>query len=306
MSFSEEVKRELCRIEPHDFWHMMAETYGLMLFSKNFNEESIMFLTENKMVAEKFADLSVKTVGAIVDIKTKLSFRDKGKSLYLLSIPDKSHRENILKLFHMTGDLKINKQNFYNEDCINDFLRGAFLSCGRISDPNMEYRLEFDVNNKNLVDGLVNIIKGLKNLHTKTNVVKRNKINVIYIKENEQICDFLTLIGANKSTMDFIQTKMVKEVRNYINRTTNFQAANIGKTAKASLLQIEAINNIKNKKGIRYLPDELRVVAELRLKNPELSLSELKEIFPDPISRSGLNHRLYKIIKISKNIDEQK
>lgn len=303
MSFSGEVKKELCKIEPHDLWHLMAETYGLMLFSKDFNKESIMFLTENKIVAEKFVDLAVKTVGAIVDIKTKLSFRDKGKSLYSLSIPDKTHRENILKLFHISDCLKIDKHNFYNEDCINDFLRGAFLSCGRISDPNTEYRLEFDVNNRNLATGLSDIIKNLKNLNIKTNIVKRNKTNVIYIKENEQISDFLTLIGANKATMDFIQTKMVKEVRNYINRTTNFQTANIGKTAKASLLQIEAINNIKNKKGIRYLSDELRMVAELRLKNPELSLNELKEIFPNPISRSGLNHRLNKIIKISKNID---
>lgn len=304
MSFSEDVKKELCKIEPHDFWHLMSETYGLMLFSKNFNKESIVFLTENKIVADKFVDLSVRLTGSIVDIKTKLSFRDRNKILYSLSIPDRNHRENILKLFHVDNNVKVNKKIFYNESCTGDFLRGVFLSCGRISDPNKEYRLEFDVNHKELLNDLTSIINGLENIKIKVNIFKRNCTNVIYIKDNEQISEFLTLIGAQNSAMKFIQVKMLKEVRNYVNRTTNFQTANIGKTAAASLVQIEAINNIKKKKGLRYLSDELRMVAEIRLSNPELSLKELEEIFPVPISRSGLNHRLNKIIEISKGIDD--
>lgn len=304
MSFSEDVKKELCKIEPHDFWHLMSETYGLMLFSKSFNKESIVFLTENKVVADKFVELNVKTTGSIVDMKTKLSFRDKNKTLYSLSIPDRNHRENILKSFRATSNIRIDRRNFYNKSCISDFLRGVFLSCGRISDPNKEYRLEFDINHHVLVRELISIINSLENIEIKVNISKRNGTSVIYIKDNEQISEFLTLIGAKNSAMKFIQVKMLKEVRNYVNRTTNFQTANIGKTAAASVIQIDAINNIKKKKGLRYLSDELRTVAEIRLANPELSLKELGEIFPIPISRSGLNHRLNKIIEISKNIDD--
>ena len=304
MSFSEDVKKELCKIEPCDFWHLMSETYGMMLFSKNFSEQSIVFLTENKILADKFIDLNVKLTGSIVDIKTKLSFRDKNKTLYSLSIPHRNHRQNILNLFHMTDGIKIDKRNFYNESCISDFLRGVFLSCGRISDPNKEYRLEFDISHKELINDFVDIIDSLKNIEVKVNISKRNGTGIVYIKDNEQISELLTLIGAKNSAMNFIQVKMIKEVRNYVNRTTNFQTANISKTAAASVIQIEAINNIKKKRGLGYLSDELKAVAEIRLAYPEFSLKELGEVFPVPISRSGLNHRLNKIIEISKSIGD--
>ncbi len=304
MSFSSKVKKELCMIKPDDFWHILAETYGLILFAKNLSKNSIEFLTENKDVADRFVEMIVKTTSSIVDVKKGLSFRNRSENLYLLSIPDIRHRTNILKLFHVDSVLSIDKKMFYNKNCMIDFLRGTFLSCGQISNPQIEYRLEFKINSKKLVNDLVQVISEIESINVNANVVKRNGTNIIYIKDNEQISDFLTLIGANKSAMEFIQVKMLKEVRNYVNRTTNFQTANIEKTAKASVLQIEAINKIKKRKGLEFLSDDLKLVSQMRLDNPELSLKELCEIFPGSISKSGLNHRLNKIIEISKNIDD--
>ncbi len=303
MSFSSNVKNELCKIKPYDFWHKIAEAYGLLLFAASFNKDSILFISENKGLISKISDLITDLTGSNVNIKSKCSFRDKRNFLYYLSIPSLSDRENILKIFKFTNQFcSINLKMFHNQSCMNDFLRGTFLSCGNVSDPNTEYKIGFYIQNEILANDLFNILLNIKNLNIKPHIIKIKSNNIIYIKDNEQVSDLLTFIGANNATLEFIQIKMLKEVRNYVNRTTNCQTSNLNKITKAAINQIAAINKIKYKKGLDYLPENLKILAKLRIKHPELSLNELIDLLPTKISKSGINYRLNTIIKISKEI----
>lgn len=134
-------------------------------------------------------------------------------------------------------------------------------------------------------------------------MISRKGDFVVYLKGSEQIADLLTYLGAQQASMELIQVKMLKEVRNYVNRTTNFTTANIGKTASAAAQHIRAIQKIERKMGLEGLPEDLRELAQLRLDNPEMSLRELGESLSEPISRSGVNHRLRRILEIAEDIE---
>ena len=177
------------------------------------------------------------------------------------------------------------------------FLRGIFLGCGSVNNPISGYYLEFLVKEEWQCDLLISILKDVKVTNLTPKISRRKTSISIYMKGSSQITDFLTFIGATNSSMEFIQIKMLKEVRNYVNRTTNFETANLTKTTFAASEQIKSIEKVVKAKGIDFFPPALRETALLRLKNPYMSLEELAHIFPKPITKSGVNYRLKKLLR---------
>ena len=198
-------------------------------------------------------------------------------------------------------ELSALKPNGASQDAI--FLRQLFLEKGTMTNPARDYHLEFACTSSEEAERLCSLLENLSELSVNPGVTKRKGQYVVYVKGSEQITDLLAFIGANKAAMEFMQVKMVKEVRNYVNRTTNFETANIGKTASAAAGQLEAIRKIQQKKGLASLPKELKELAELRLENPEFSLRELGEKLTPPITRSGVNHRLKRLMQIAEEIE---
>ena len=306
MSFSSDVKTEICRQFSEAGCCKKAECYGFLLFGKSFLS-GVSVNTEHGAAAHRMAELTAEATGCIVQIKTSLSQKD-GRSNYSLSI-DRGQTDKLLFCFgHSAKEInrRINWANLENDCCKAAFLRGVFLSCGTVTNPQKDYHLEFIVPYMNLSRDLVRMIEDIQELEIQPSVVKRKGSYVVYMKESEQIADLLTYIGAPAAAMELMQVKMVKEVRNYVNRKTNFETANIDKTVSASAKQVEAIQRILDTVGLEALPEELQELASLRIEHPEMSLRELGESLMEPISRSGVNHRLKRILEFSDHLGTYK
>lgn len=209
----------------------------------------------------------------------------------------------------LKSDLKDEYSEFFDiaklsEEDIKEILKGVFLSSGYIVDPISDYHLEIDIKNKACAEYIFNILSVLE---FTPKLIKRKKINmyIIYFKESEQISFFLQLIGANRAYLKFEEILVEKEVRNNINRAVNCEAANIQKTVKSSMEQIEAIEKIKRKGKFDELPEKLKNTASLRLKYKNESLESLSNITKSQncyVSKSGLKHRLDKLIEIANKL----
>ena len=305
MSFSFDTKTELCRIEPERDCCVKAECYGMLLFARSFSRSGIALVTENRAVAHRAAELTVRTSGVIADVSAALTRRR--NSSYTLTVQTEHQRDEILRRFGYTGreiSLRINRSNLENECCHAAFVRGAFLSCGTVTDPHKDYHLEFNVPFMNLAKDFMALLSEDETLNLQPALINRKGAFVVYVKGSEHIADLLAYLGAGSAAMELMQVRMLKEVRNNVNRKTNFETANIDKTVSASVRQMKAIRRIETSIGLKALPDELRETAELRYQNPEMSLRELGRMLSEPISRSGVNHRLSRILKIAENLKE--
>lgn len=304
MSFSSDAKNELCRQLPLDAGSARAQLCGMLLFGHSFQEDSISLVTENRAVAELFCEL-ISCIGMMADKLTSLSRTRKKSAMYTALVPDGGDREKLLELCAAADEAcerSIPVEQLPKGSGTSAFLRGAFLACGTVTDPNKDYHLEFSAPTRRLAQDLCLLLRKESGLSFEAGIISRKGDFVVYLKGSEQIADLLTYLGAQQASMELIQVKMVKEVRNYVNRTTNFETANIGKTATAAAQQIEAIQKIEKKLGPDGLPEELRELARLRVENPEMSLRVLGESLSEPISRSGVNHRLKRIIDIAQEI----
>lgn len=294
MSFSQEVKNELLEIEYEKSCCEKALLYGLCIFSKSFSVLGISIQTENERIARLFRKLIKKYCNVNCFIKSS----PKGRS-FSVNIDEKSQCDKILGVFghNEVGSLKINHSNFDCTDCINAFLAGAFLACGTVSDPKKDYHLEFTVPFSNLSKSLVTF---LEEMELTPKLSNRKGYNIVYFKGSQAIEDCLYLMGASSAMFEMMNIEIVKDFRNKANRTANCEAANIERTVKASFAHIEAIEKIEKIKGLDYLKKDLKEMAVLRKGNPELSLSELSKL--SGLSRSGVNHRLNKILEIAQNL----
>lgn len=176
-------------------------------------------------------------------------------------------------------------------------IRQAFLDSGFINDPNKKYHLE--INFKELQKAK-EIQEMLEKSNIKSKIINKGKNFEIYIKDGEEIVNFLALIGANCAVLKFEETRVFKDTRNNINRLMNCENANMDKIINASVIQIEAINYLIEKKKFNSLPDNLKEIAKLRIENPDASLEELGRMLNSPIGKSGANYRLRKIVEIAK------
>lgn len=308
MSFASDVKNEMCRIEPQQCCRK-AECYGLLLCGRNFSAAGISLTTETHAVALRAAEFAAQTAAAVMDVTSvELHKKNSGHS-YTVCAAGVDETKKVLAFLGHSGSeisLRINLGNLENECCRASFLRGAFLSCGTISDPGAEYRLEFSVPYMNLAKDLVGLIRDILELDLQPRMSRRRGSFVVYIKGGEKVPDFLAYLGAPSAAMNMMQVRMLKELRNNVNRQTNFETANLGKTAAAAAQEVLAIEKIRATCGIRALPEELRGLAALRYHNPEMSLRELGQSLSPPLSRSGVHHRLQRILEFGEKISEKK
>lgn len=204
----------------------------------------------------------------------------------------------------------INVSNLSDED-IKYILKGVYLSAGCIVDPNLDYHFEIIIKNIVCKNYLMKI---LEVLDFTPKCIKRKSSSsysyVIYIKDSDQISTFLSLIGTSESMLKFEQIRVEKEVKNNINRNVNCEAANIAKTISTSMRQIEAINTLKSTGNFLKLDDKLKYVANLRIKYQDASYDKLSKITvtdkANELSKSGIKHRLDKLVSIASDIDSNK
>ncbi len=296
MSFAANLKDELCKDVPEQESALHALLYGFLLFSHKFSVDEISFAVVHEPTARLFAEALATHCG----ISAKIVFHERARgTLYKVSIEKASERRKILETFYHAPkepSLRINRANIENEEDVPFFLRGAYLVCGSLTDPHKEYHLEFGVSYMNLCKDLSTLIGEV--LPQPKSTVRRGAY-IVYYKESENIEDMITYIGAMMSSLEMMNIKIEKDIKNRVNRRMNCDNANMDKTLNASMQQVEDIKYIFEKKDESFLPEELLQVAKLRLENPEMSLRELCETVEPPLSRSGVNHRLKKIGEIA-------
>lgn len=298
MSFCSDVKNEICTIENENPCCDKSEAYGLALFARDFSPSNISFVTENEASAEKYVELIKKVCGV------ELKIAQSGSGKLKVSAETAQDRQRIRSAFgHDKNELnlRLNRANIENDCCQGAFLRGVFLACGGVTDPEKDYHGEFTVQRMNLCRDLEAF---LSEVLFEPKLTQRKGSNVLYTKESESVEDLLTFMGAQNSSLKLMSVKMFKDVRNNVNRKLNFETANISRTVAASLQQVEAIEKIRRTRGIESLPEDLQELAVLREENPEMSLRELGESLSSPISRSGVNHRLERIMEFARYISE--
>lgn len=297
MTFSSQVKNELVQINTDNNCCKKSLLYGMALFSKSFSYREVFFQSKSEETALLFAGLLKELCGINVKVDTSPAGR-----LFSVDVVDKTMTSRIMAFFgHSRSEtsLRINFSNFTCQECQNSFIKGAFLACGAISSPQKEYHLEFSVPFMNLSKSLVT---ALQEMELNPKITNRKGYNIIYFKDSEAIEDCLYIMGASRSMFDMMNVKIVKEIRNSANRKANCETANIEKTVAAASPQIAAIMKIEKEKGLDFLTEPLRQMAEIRLENPDSSLDELAKMFDPPISKSGANHRLAKLVKIAKEL----
>ncbi len=302
MSFASDLKDELCKEVPEEESALHALLYGFLLFSYKFRADEISFSVLHEPTARLFAEALMTHCG----VPAKITFKERVRgTLYKVCIEKASERRKVMDAFyHVPGEphLRINRANIENEEDVRYFLRGAYLVCGSLTNPEKDYHCEFDVSYMNLCKDLSALIGEV--LAQPKSTIRRGSY-MVYYKESENIEDLLTYIGAPMSAVELMNIKIIKDIKNRVNRRMNCDNANLDKTLNASFQQVQDIKYIFDVKGNTFLSEELRTVAEIRLENPDMSLRELGESVEPPLSRSGVNHRLKRIGEIAAEIRKQ-
>lgn len=276
MSFSARVKEELSKINIFSHIDIVeAEFYGYLL-TIDTSENKIKFLTENEYNINRLNKLLNK-------LKINYNIKMQGKN-YLISFNK--------------NDIKLENIDINNDDIKKGIVRGAFLGGGSITEPKSRYHFEIRLESNEAREKIIKIINSF-NIEAK--ILNRKYSYSIYIKDGEEISKILALIGASSSVLKYEDIRVLKETKNNVNRKVNCETANLNKTVNAAVVQIQAIQKIKKSKKWNRLPANLQEIALLRLENPQATLEELGKMLSEPIGKSGVNHRLKKIIEISED-----
>jgi len=308
MSFSGKVKEELSKCLSPARHCQIAEIAAIIsLCGKVYISETdkirLSIQTENIAVARKYFTLLKKSFNINIDVSIRRNILLKRSRIYKVSVNDGKAVKRILSAIKFRdSDSAIPHLIIQNTCCKRAFLRGSFLSVGSISDPRKAYHFELICTDKKKAAQLKNIMAAF-NIEAK--IILRKKYYVVYVKEGAQIVDILNIVGAHTSLMDLENIRILKEMRNSINRRVNCETANISKTVSAAVKQVEDITYIKNAIGFGRLSEGLKEMADLRLEYPEASLSELGRLLSTPVGKSGVNHRLRKLSAIADELREQ-
>ena len=295
MSFSAEVKRELCRLNISKKCCAQAEAYGILLYCNTFNSREVRIITESPYLKSRLPVLFRKAFRVQFD---EVPEQEEGKGTFLIRDPEKLRR--IFETFGHEMDsapsIHVNFAVLEEDHCRTAFFRGAFLAGGSVTDPLKSYHLELVTSHYYVSRELLVLLREA-GFEAKETTRKSNYIT--YFKQSEHIEDFLTAIGAPLAAMEIMTSKLERDLRGSVNRRVNCDSANLDKTVAAAQNQIDAIHHLKEQGTWSSLPEKLRETAELRVNNPELTLSQLAELFQPPISKSALNHRLRKLVELS-------
>ena len=296
MSFSAEVKTELCRTMLSASCCARAELYGVLLCCNTFTAREIRIITENEDFARRLPRLLQKAFEMEFD---RLPSEEEHK--FIFQITEEKKLTEIINSFgfdpRQNSVLHINFGLLEEDCCRSSFLRGVFLSGGSMTDPTRQYHLELATSH---VQASRELQALLKDMGHRPRQVTRGGYQVTYFKTSEQIEDLLTAIGAPVKAMELMNTKVEKDLRNGVNRRVNCEAANLDKAVDAAQEQLEAIRILYELDRVESLPDKLKETIILRETYPELTLAQLAAEFDPPLTKSCLNHRLRKLIELSK------
>ncbi len=304
MSFAIQAKQSLCTINLKKDCCRKALLYGILMFAANFDFERIRLITESEATAE----LTLKLLFDVFHIEGNRYVSEKKQTdedgelvkSYKITVSARNDIKKIIeKLCPTDDDFEKIQSDFFNcENCRPSFLRGCFLSAGILNNPESSYHLEIHARSKKLAQELLNLLAAA-DINAKLGVRKQKYF--VYIKSSEQIENFLAYTGASEALFEIMNSRILKGAMNDANRQRNCDTANLIKTVSAAQAQIEAINELIKSGKIELLPSELKETALLRLEYPELSIKDFGMVFDTPISKSGVNHRLKKIMDFAQN-----
>jgi DNA-binding protein WhiA len=295
MSFASQVKAELLGHENESCCEA-SMARGLLLFGREFSSYGISFLTENREIADAYAD----AVRLFSGERPEIHVSDSGNCK--IAVEDQSQIDAIFAEVLPDG-LNEKKQitvgKIEKECCRVSFIRGAFLAGGTVTDPDKEYHLEFTCPSKVIAQELQAMIADFE---IEMKLTRRGGANVLYLKKSGDIEDLLLRMGASETPMMLMGSKMYKDVRNTVNRRVNFENANIARSIAAAGKQYDAIRVIEARGKLDGLPQELKELALLRLANPDATTGEIRRLLSDPLTISGVNHRFQKLIRIAEDL----
>lgn len=317
MSFSSKTKNELSRIQIENNCCTLAELAALIRMSgsvqvSGLGRVNLKFTTENAAIARRIFTLLKSLYNVNTEVMVRRNKQLKKNNNYLIIVDNSGDAEKILS---EAGVLKKdNKQQYVinygitkklidSRCCKRAYIRGAFLGGGSISNPEKTYHLEFVTHSGQHSKDLSKLINSF-GLNSK--IVLRKESYVVYLKEGEQIVDLLNIIEAHSALLKLEDIRVLKEVRNNVNRIVNCETANLEKTINASLRQIHNIEYIDKTIGIDNLPENLVDIARLRLLHQDASLKELGTMLTPNIGKSGVNHRLRKLEEIAEQLRERR
>lgn len=282
MSFSSDIKEELSKVNNFNNTRILeAELLGYILTGNTTNNSNtVEYITENDFNIERFYKI-------LFNLNIKYEPNVRGK-YYLATIEKNNQIKEIMKP----------KSDLSNE-LQKSIVKGAFLGSGSVTDPNNQYHLEITFEEKENAEYILNICR---NFNIKFKLLESKNKYHLYMKESEEISKILALMGANKSVLYFEDVRVVKEMKNNINRKVNCETSNLNKIVNASVNQINDIKLIQKMNKFELLPDTLKELAVLRLENPDASLKDMGEMLKNPIGKSGVNSRFKKINDIAEGL----
>ena len=294
MSFSAQVKAELCREGLNRPCCAVAEAYGVLLYANTFSAREIKIITASPDFAQRLPKLFKRAFGLGFDVRPGGDRR--GKEIFVITDPAK-----IAAIFETYGyeaeSTVVHHINLgvLEEDCCKAaFIRGAFLAGGSITDPEKRYHLEMVTDHMSVSRETYSIL--LEMGFSPKDTTRGGTHYITYFKQSEAIEDLFTTIGASSAAMEIMSAKVEKDMRNAVNRRVNCDSANADKIVSAAQAQLEQIRRLEREVGIENLPKDLQEAAFLRIANPEASLSDLAQLSYPPVSKSCMNHRLRKLM----------
>ncbi|MGF3066900.1 DNA-binding protein WhiA [Facklamia sp. P12945] len=306
MTFAAEVKKECTLLEVHKE-HAKAELAALIRMNgavSIYQQKLILNVqSENAAIARRLYTLLKDYFDAESELIVRRKMKLKKNNVYIVRC--RYHVQEILEDLEIFDQLslisRVAPEIMQNDPKKRSYLRGAFLAGGSVNNPESNsYHLEIY---SSYEDHNEDLCKMMNDFHLNAKTIARRNGYITYLKEAEKIADFLVIIGANRAVLKFEDVRIVRDMRNSVNRLVNCENANLNKVIDASQKQIAAIKRIEAKKGLSSLPEKLEEMARFRIENPDMSLRELGEQIPNgPISKSGVNHRLRKIVELAEKI----
>ena len=301
MSFSSNVKAELCKDSLSKKSCAVAEGYGVLLYCNTFSSTEIRIITESRDFAARLPRLFKKAF--VITFDQEPAAQDRGTLQFAISSEDK-----IAKIFEtLQMDLKASLTLHVNFGMLEEeaecmaYLRGAFLAGGSVTDPAKRYHLEMTTSHYKVSRETCAL---LIECGFSPKELSRGGNNILYFKQSDYIEDFLTAIGAQVSAMGVMEAKVEKDLRNGVNRRVNCETANLTKVVDASMGQMAAIRALEEAGELDKLPGKLRETALLRRENPEATLQELAAMLNPPITKSAINHRMRKLLELARALEE--
>ena len=298
LSFSAGAKAEICRILPNRECCALAECFGILLYCNSFGQDGIRIITESREFGLILPKLFKKAFN--VNFDNFPSLESPGKLVFQITDPEKISgiMESFGFSFQDTLALHVNLPVVEDDCCKTAFLRGAFLAGGSVTDPEKGYHMELATTHQSVARQTYTLIREFTGIEAKA--AKRGGGQVLYLKNSDQVADFLAFLGASVAAMGIMEARLEKELNNKVNRRCNCDDANTSKVVEAAQEQITAIRVLEERGFLKNLPAKLKQAADARLQHPSSSLTELAGMMDPPITKPAMNHRLKKLMDMAK------